>query len=299
MKTAKKSFAYLVLILGALIMVLPFFWMIISSLKTAAEVNTTPPTFWPKELVFENYVYAFEKAPFLRYFCNSLLVTIVCVACTMFTTILAAFAFSRLKFPGRDLLFSLLLSLMMIPFEMLIITNYTTIVKLGLNDTLIALILPFTSSIFYTYILRNFFLAIPDSLYYSARVDGASNWRYLWRVMVPMSRPALVTIGLLDAIACWNSFLWTVIATNTKEVRTLPFGLYAFMTSSGIRYARLMAASTIVVVPMIYLMPWLANTILPLIFDDPHVVQEVAGAWIGGTIDTTSGVAASSLLKSF
>lgn len=128
MKTAKKSFAYLVLILGALIMVLPFFWMIISSLKTAAEVNTTPPTFWPKELVFENYVYAFEKAPFLRYFCNSLLVTIVCVACTMFTTILAAFAFSRLKFPGRDLLFSLLLSLMMIPFEMLIITNYTTIV---------------------------------------------------------------------------------------------------------------------------------------------------------------------------
>lgn len=253
MKTAKKSFAYLVLIIGVLIMVLPFFWMIISSLKTAAEVNTTPPTFWPKELVFENYVYAFEKAPFLRYFCNSLLVTIVCVACTMFTTILAAFAFSRLKFPGRDLLFSLLLSLMMIPFEMLIITNYTTIVKLGLNDTLIALILPFTSSIFYTYILRNFFLAIPDSLYYSARVDGASNWRYLWRVMVPMSRPALVTIGLLDAIACWNSFLWTVIATNTKEVRTLPFGLYAFMTSSGIRYERLMAASTIVVVPMILL----------------------------------------------
>lgn len=123
MKTAKKSFAYLVLILGALIMVLPFFWMIISSLKTAAEVNTTPPTFWPKELVFENYVYAFEKAPFLRYFCNSLIVTIVCVACTMFTTILAAFAFSRLKFPGRDLLFSLLLSLMMIPFEMLIIID--------------------------------------------------------------------------------------------------------------------------------------------------------------------------------
>ena len=172
-ENCQKSFAYLVLILGALIMVLPFFWMIISSLKTAAGVNTTPPTFWPKELVFENYVYAFEKAPFLRYFCNSLLVTIVCVACTMFTTILAAFAFSRLKFPGRDLLFSLLLSLMMIPFEMLIITNYTTIVKLGLNDTLIALILPFTSSIFYTYILRNFFLAIPDSLYYSARVDGA------------------------------------------------------------------------------------------------------------------------------
>ena len=253
MKAAKKTLVYVILIFGALMMVLPFFWMLISSVKTAAEVNTTPPTFWPKEFVFENYTYAFSKAPFLTYFRNSLIVTIFCVACTMFTTILAAFAFSRLKFPGRDLLFSLLLSMMMIPFEMLIITNYTTIVKLGLSDTLIALILPFTSSIFYTYILRNFFLAIPDSLYYSARVDGSSNWRYLWRIMVPMSRPALVTIGLLNAIACWNSFLWTVIATNSKEVRTLPFGLYAFMTSSGIRYERLMAAATIVVVPMILL----------------------------------------------
>ncbi len=253
MKTAKKTLVYAVLIIGALIMVLPFFWMLISSLKTAAEVNTTPPTFWPEKPVFENYVYAFSKAPFLTYFRNSLVVTVCCVVCTMFTTILAAFAFSRLKFPGRDLLFSLLLSMMMIPFEMLIITNYATITDIGLLDTLPALIIPFCSSIFYTYILRNFFLAVPDSLYYSARVDGASNWRFLWRIMVPMAKPALVTIGLLNAIACWNSFLWTVVATDSKEVRTLPFGLYAFMTSSGIRYERLMAAATIVVVPMILL----------------------------------------------
>ncbi len=253
MKIAKKSFAYIVLVFGALIMVLPFFWMLISSLKTAAEVNTTPPTFWPETPVFENYVYAFSKAPFLTYFRNSLIVTVCCVACTMFTTILAAFAFSRLKFPGRDLLFSLLLSMMMIPFEMLIITNYETIAKIHLLDTLPALIIPFCTSIFYTYILRNFFLAIPDSLYYSARVDGASNWRYLWRIMVPMAKPALVTIGLLNAIACWNSFLWTVIVTDSTEVRTLPFGLYAFMTSSGIRYERLMAAATIVIIPMILL----------------------------------------------
>ncbi len=253
MKTAKRSILYILLAVGAAVMVLPFFWMIISSLKTAAEVNTTPPTFFPKEPVFENYVYAFSKAPFGRYFLNSAIVTIFCVGLTMLTTILAAFAFSRLKFPGRDILFSLLLSLMMIPFEMLIITNYTTIVKLELVDTLAALIIPFTSSIFYTYILRNFFLSIPDSLYYSARVDGASNWRYLWRVMVPISKPALVTIGLLNAITCWNSFLWSAIVTNSTEVRTLPFGLYAFMSSSGIRYERLMAAATIVVIPMILL----------------------------------------------
>lgn len=253
MKNVKKTIVYLLLAVGAVIMVFPFVWMILSSLKTAAEVNTTPPTFFPGSPTFENYRYAFEKAPFLTYFLNSVVVTVACVVCTQFTTILAAFAFSRLKFPGRDLLFSLLLSMMMIPFEMLIITNYQTIVNWHLIDNLLALIIPFTSSIFYTYILRNFFLSIPDSLYYSARVDGASNWRYLWRIMVPMAKPALVTTALLNAITCWNSFLWTVLVTNNPESRTLPFGLYAFMTSSGIRYERLMAAATIVVIPMIIL----------------------------------------------
>ena len=253
MSKPKKVLIYTALSIGALIMLFPFVWMLLSSLKTAAEVNTTPPTFFPARATWENYVYAFEKAPFLIYFRNSVIVTVVCVACTQFSTILAAFAFSRLKFPGRDILFSLLLSMMMIPFEMLIITNYQTIVDWGLVDTLAALVIPFTSSVFYTYILRNFFLSIPDSLYWSARVDGTSNWQYLWRIMVPMAKPALVTIGILNAIACWNSFLWTVMAPNKTEVRTLPFGLYAFMSSSGIRYERLMAAATIVVLPMILL----------------------------------------------
>lgn len=249
----KRIAQYTLLILGALVMVFPFFWMMISSLKTAAEVNTTPPTFWPANATFENYVYVFTKAPFARYFLNSVIVTIACVVSTLFTTILAAFAFSRLKFPGRDIVFSSLLSLMMIPFEMLVITNYETVVGLGLTDHLLALIIPFTTSIFYTYILRNFFLSIPDSFYYSARVDGASNWRYLWRIMVPIARPALATITMLNAITCWNSFLWTILVTNSTQVRTLPFGLYAFMTSSGIRYERLMAAATVVIIPMIVL----------------------------------------------
>jgi multiple sugar transport system permease protein len=247
----KRFLVYFLLILGAVMMAFPFVWMFVSSLKTPAEVNATPPTFWPKQLMFENYKYAFEAAPFLTYFQNSIIVMVSSVSVTMFTTILAAFAFSRLKFPGRDLAFSLSVAMMMVPFEMLVITNFTTIVDLGLVDTLIALIVPFTTSVFYTYILRNFFLSIPDSLYYSARVDGANNWRYLWRIMVPIAKPALVTIGLLNAIASWNSFLWPLIATNSTKTRTLPFGLYAFMTSSGIRYERLMAASTIVVAPMI------------------------------------------------
>lgn len=253
MKYVKKSLTYLLLIAGALIMVFPFVWMILSSLKTAAEVNTTPPTFLPSNPTMDNYAYAFQKAPFGIYFRNSVIVTIACVAINQLTTILAAFAFSRLKFRGRDIIFTLLLSFMMIPFEMLIITNYQTIVGWNLTDNLLSLIIPFTSSIFYVYVLRNFFLSIPDSLYYSARVDGASNWTYLWKIMVPMAKPALVTIAILNAITTWNAFLWTVLVTNKTESRTLPFGLYAFMTSSGIRYERLMAAATIVVIPMIIL----------------------------------------------
>lgn len=251
MKILKRVILYTALSIGAIIMAFPFFWMIVSSLKTAAEVNTTPPTFFPANPVFENYTYAFSKAPFLTYFRNSVIVTLACCVFMLITTILAAFAFSRLKFPGRDLLFSALLALMMVPFEMLIITNYRTIVKWELIDNLWSLILPFTANILYTYVLRNAFFAIPDSLYYAARVDGASNWKYLWRVMVPIVKPSLITITLLNAIGCWNAFLWPVLVTNHENTRTLPFGLYAFMTKSGIRYERLMAASTIVVLPMI------------------------------------------------
>lgn len=253
MRNLKPALMYLILTIGAITMIFPFFWMIVSSLKTAAEVNTSPPTFWPANPVLANYAYAFSNTPFPVYFRNSVIVTIASVTFTLITTILAAFAFSRLRFPGRNLLFFSLLPLMMIPFEMLIITNYKTVSSWGLIDTLVVLIIPFTSSIFYTFVLRNFFLSIPDTLYYSARVDGASNWTYLWRIMVPIARPALVTIALLNAITAWNSFLWTLLTTNVPETRTLPFGLYAFMSSAGIRYERLMAAATIVIIPMILL----------------------------------------------
>ncbi len=251
--TIKNIAVIIVLALGALTMIFPFFWMLVSATKTWAECNSTPPTLFPANPTLMNFVYAFKTAPFLQYFRNSLIVTVICVSVTMFNTILAAYGFSRLKFPGRDLLFSLLVSMMMIPFEMLIITNYSTIVKLKLYDTLAALIIPFTSSIFYTYILRNFFMSIPDSLYYSAKVDGASDWQYLWQVMVPIARPSLVTIGLLNAITCWNSFLWAVLVINTTANRTLPFGLFAFTSEAGIRYERLMAGASIVVIPMIIL----------------------------------------------
>lgn len=249
----KNIILYTLLGIGGFIMIFPFFWMIISALKTWVECGSMPPTWWPHDPTLENFVYAFNTAPFLKYFKNSLIVTVCCTALTMLNTILCAFVFSRLKFPGRDFIFSIMVSLMMIPYEMLMITNYTTIVKMGLYDTLVALIIPFTSSIFYTYILRNFFLSIPDSLYYSARIDGATNWQYLWEVMVPIAKPSLVTIGLLDALTCWNSFLWSVLMIGSMDKRTLPFGLFAFTDQAGIRYERLMAGSSIVVVPVIIL----------------------------------------------
>jgi multiple sugar transport system permease protein len=243
----------LLLIIGSVIMVFPFYWMILSSLKSPAEVNTTPPTWIPTTFNFRNFVYAFQTAPFARYFLNSIIVTAAVVILTMFVTILAAFAFSRLKFPGRDLIFSFCISLMMVPFEMIVITNYSVISKMGLTDNLVGLIIPFTSSIFNTYILRNFFLSIPDTLYYSAKVDGASNWQYLWKIMVPIAKPSLYTIALLYTILSWNAFFWPLLIINTRDLRTLPLGLYAFITDGGVRYERLMAAATMVVIPIIIL----------------------------------------------
>jgi multiple sugar transport system permease protein len=165
-KLIGNVFSNLILLVGSIIMIFPFYWMFLSAFKSPAEVNSTPPTWIPKTFNFNNFIYAFRTAPFAQYFINSIIVTVSVVLLTMFITILAAFAFSRLKFPGRDLLFSFCISLMMVPFEMIVITNYATISSLKLIDSLVGLIIPFTSSIFYTYILRNFFLSIPDSLYY-------------------------------------------------------------------------------------------------------------------------------------
>ena len=249
----ENIFDNLILIIGGIVMVFPFYWMFLSAFKTPAEVNTTPPTWIPSTFNFNNFIYAFQTAPFARYFLNSVVVTVSVVVLTTLVTILAAFAFSRLKFPGRDAVFAFCIALMMVPFEMIVITNYSTVAGWGLLDNIVALIIPFTSSIFYTYILRNFFLAIPDSLYYSARVDGASNWKYLWRIMVPIAKPAIVTIALLNTITSWNAFLWPLLVINTSVNRTLPLGLYTFITDGGVRYERLMAAATIVVIPIILL----------------------------------------------
>ena len=268
-----KKTKYLLLVIGALLMVFPFYWMIASSFKTAPEMNLFPPSMAPRSWTnFDNYTTAWNTAPFATYFFNSIFVCVCSVGVVMFTTILAAFAFSRLKFPGRDLLFTLLLSMMMVPFELLVITNFQTVTRLGLRDTLASLILPFTSSIFYTYILRNFFRSVPDSLYYSSQVDGSSNWQYLWKVMVPIASPSLVTILLLNAMASWNSFMWPKLVISRDEVRTLPWALITFTTEVGIHYELIMAGATMVVLPMLLL----------FLFARKQIVRGVARGGIKG-----------------
>ena len=270
--TINKIIVYILLSIGSFIMIFPFIWMILSAFKTSQEIIAFPPKLFPSQFNFSNFVKAFQMAPFAKYFFNSVIVMIFSVICTTFTTILGAFAFSRLEFKGKEVVFAILISLMMIPFEMLIITNYTTIVKLKLYNTLPALILPFVSSIFYTYILKNFFDTVPNSIYYSARIDGASNWFYLWRVMVPLAKPSLFTIILLNALSSWNSFMWPLYITSDSRSRTLPYGLQAFTTEAGSFHVLLMAASSVIVLPMIIL----------FIFARKYIVSGVSKGGIKG-----------------
>ena len=269
----KKIFIYLILIIGALLMIFPFYWMISRSLMTTEEYAVFPPIWIPKNIFnISNFVAAFKAAPFATYFMNSIIVTASSVLLTGFTTICGAYAFSRLQFPGKSTIFALLVAFMMVPFEMLVITNYQTVTKLGWIDSHIVLIIPFMTSIFYTYILKGFFDSVPESLYYSARIDGASNWKYLWRVMVPIAKPSLVTIMLLNAISSWNSFMWPQLVINSDKFRTVPFGLFAFMSDAGSDTHLQLAAATLCVLPMILL----------FLFARKNIVNGVARGGIKG-----------------
>lgn len=246
-----KGTIYILLSIGAIFMLLPFIWMISTSLKAPNEVMIVPPIWIPSELHWDNYKEAMEIAPFGRYFINSTIVTILSTIGELITTILAAYAFARINFYGRDVVFAVLLGTMMVPSEVLMIPNFVTLSELGWIDTYKALIIPWTASIFAIFLLRQFFLGIPIELSYAAKVDGCSEFKFLWRIMVPLAKPALITIALLKIIGSWNSFLWPLIMTNSTEMRTLPVGLTAFTTEAGTNYGLLMAASSMVILPMI------------------------------------------------
>ena len=247
----KVALKYFVLVAFAIITLFPFYWMIASSFKDSFEVIQTPPTMFPNKILWQNYSTAFSMAPFGRYFINTILVTVLSIISTVIIAILSAFAFSHLEFKGRDLLFSIFLASMMIPGEVLIVTNFKTISQLGLMDTYTALFVPYMANVLYIYMLREFFLKIPKQLYYAAKVDGSSDWKFLWRIVVPMAKPSIITICILVGINSWNAFLWPLLVTNKENMRLLATGLTAFQSDAGNQYELIMAASTIITMPII------------------------------------------------
>lgn len=257
-----KILIYAIVILGAITMLIPFFWMISTSLKSGPETIKIPPIWIPKVFRWSNYVAAWHAAPFGQYFINSIIVTVVTTVGQLFTSILAAFAFSKLKFWGKNVIFMIFLGTMMIPSEMLIIPNFVTLSRMHLINTYPALILPYLASFFTVFTLRQAFQAVPEQIYYAAKIDGASDWRFLWKILVPLSKSSITAVTVLQVISCWNAFMWPLIVTNSNAMRTLPVGLQAFTTDAGTTYQLLMAASTFVIIPMVILYLFLQKYII-------------------------------------
>ncbi|AOY77517.1 carbohydrate ABC transporter permease [Clostridium formicaceticum] len=235
---------------GAILVIMPFLWMLSTSLKAPYEVLQVPIRLLPEKLQWGNYVTVFQATPLLRYFLNSLVITTLGTIGTLLTTILAAFAFSKLNFLGRDILFSFLVATMIVPSEILLIPNFVTLSQLGWIDSYKALIVPYLASVFFVFLLRQCFLDIPKELHLTAKVDGCSDFKFLWYIMVPIASPAIATIGLLKIINSWNSFMWPLIVTNSQSMRTLPVALTYFQTEAGTSYHLLMAATTMILVPI-------------------------------------------------
>ena len=234
MKIVVQVLLYTSLSIMALIVVFPFYWMIISSLKTTVEYRLPVPTLFPRQIMWSNYVEAFSAANLGRLFINTVIVGIVSTLLSLVITILSAFAFARLEFKGKNALFAALLATMMIPGELFTITNYITVNNFGWIDTYTVLIVPFLVSIFYIYLLRQNFLQIPNELYLAAKVDGTGDFKYLCKVMIPLSLPTLISITILKMMGAWNSYVWPRLVTRSEDMRLITNGLRdAFTDMSG------------------------------------------------------------------
>ena len=251
-----KGITYALLTVWGVLVLFPFYWMVLTSLKSYGDYNAENiPQFITLSPTLQNYIDAFTAVPLAGYFVNTTIFTLVTTALMLIVTVLAAFAFSRLDFPGKDLVFTLFLSLMMIPNELVIITNFVTITDLDLRNSFMGLILPSVTSVFYIYLLRENFSQIPDELYYAAKADGTSDMKYLLKVMVPICKPTLITITILKVIECWNSYVWPRLITDEQAF---------FLVSNGIQEIRengfgrenipaMMAAVVVISAPLIVL----------------------------------------------
>ncbi len=255
-KAAGKVIIYFLLGLWGLIVLFPFYWMLLTSVKDYASYNGEHiPKFFTLSPTLQNYVDAFTAVPLAQYFLNTLIFTVVTTAIMLVVIVPAAFAFSRLQFRGKNALFTLFLSLMMIPNELVVITNFVTITNLELRNTFTGLILPSVTSVFYIYLLKENFAGIPDELYYAAKVDGTSDFKYLMKVMLPICKPTVITITILKVIECWNSYVWPRLITDNPAY---------YLVSNGIQEIRengfgrenipaMMAAVVVISVPLVVL----------------------------------------------
>ena len=257
-------FVYIFLIIVALVVLFPFYWMIISSLKTLDEYRLSVPTLFPETIVFGNYAEAFTEANLGRLFLNTVYVGIVSTILSLIITVLSAFAFARLEFKGKDTLFAILLATMMIPGELFTITNYQTVFYLGWMNTFTVLIVPFLVSVFYIYLLKQNFMQIPNELYLAAKVDGTSDLKYLWKVMIPLSLPTLISTTILTMMGAWNSYVWPNLVTDSDEYRLITNGLRnAFVESTGdVNIPVQMAAVAIVSAPLFLVFLFLRKYIM-------------------------------------
>lgn len=251
-----KTVTYVLLTLWGIIVLFPFYWMVLSSLKSYGAYNAEYiPKFFTLSPTLQNYADAFTAVPLARYFANTLIFTAATTAIMLAVTVLAAYVFARLEFRGKDLVFTLFLSLMMIPSELVVITNFVTITDLDMRNTFWGLILPSVTSVFYIYLLKENFAQVPDELYYAAKVDGTSDLKYLFKVMLPVCRPTVITVVILKVIECWNSYVWPRLITDDPNY---------FLVSNGIQEIRengfgrenipaMMAAVVVISVPLIIL----------------------------------------------
>ena len=261
---AVKALVYLFLIVMAIIILFPFYWMVISSLKTLDEYRLTVPTFWPQRVMFGNYAEAFETANLGRLFLNTAFVGIVSTLLSLIITVLTAFAFARLEFKGKNAMFAALLATMMIPGELFTITNYATVSSFGWKNTYTVLIVPFLVSVFYIYLLRQNFLQIPNELYLAAKVDGTSDIKYLWKVMIPLALPSLISITILKMMGAGNSYVWPRLVANDDAHRLITNGLRnSFQDSTGdVNIPVQMAAVALVSAPLFLVFVFLRKYIM-------------------------------------
>ena len=224
-KIVVQVLLYTFLAIMAFIVIFPFYWMLISSVKTLDEYREAVPTLFPRKIQLSNYVQAFTEANLGRLFLNTLFVGLVSTILSLIITVLSAFAFARLEFKGKNVMFAALLGTMMIPGELFTVTNYVTVYKLGWMNTFTALIVPFLVSVFYIYLLRQNFMQIPNELYLAAKVDGTTDLKYLWKVMIPLAFPTVISITILKMMGAWNSYVWPRLVTSDEKYYLITNGL--------------------------------------------------------------------------